>query len=92
MNIFYDKTFTRYCNHMDCKDCKYKKYLNNYCDDMDCEAMWQLDHDKQIRADERASVFDECISYFKEHANEVWQHISARDFICDSLERLKEQK
>ena len=40
----------------------------------------------------RADAFEECIAYFSEHASEVYKHISARDFICDRLEQLKEQK
>lgn len=46
----------------------------------------------EARADEREKTIDECIEYFEVHANEVWQHVSARDFICDRLEMLKEQK
>ena len=40
----------------------------------------------------KADVIDECIEYFSIHAKEVYEHISARDFICDTLEMLKEQK
>ena len=40
----------------------------------------------------RADAFDECIAYYSIHAKEVYKHISARDFICDRLEQLKEQK
>lgn len=39
----------------------------------------------------RAEAFDKAIEYFIEHAHEVYAHVSARDFICDSLEQLKEQ-
>lgn len=38
----------------------------------------------------RADAFDEAIAYFEIHAHEVYNHISARDFICDRLEQLKE--
>lgn len=37
-------------------------------------------------------AIDDAIEYFIEHAHEVYDHISARDFICDRLEQLKEQK
>ena len=28
------------------------------------------------------------IDYFSEHAHEVWNHVSARDFICDNIETI----
>ena len=31
------------------------------------------------------------ISYFSEHAYEVWNHVSARDFICDNIETIAEK-
>lgn len=46
------------------------------------------EHDAKVRAD----AIDECIEYFSKHAHEIYTHISARDFICDRLEQLKEQK
>lgn len=41
---------------------------------------------KQIRN----NTLDEAIAFFEIHAHEVYNHISARDFICDRLEQLKE--
>lgn len=35
-------------------------------------------------------AIDEAINYFSDHAGEVYSHVSARDFICDRLEQLKE--
>ena len=40
----------------------------------------------------RENAIDEAIAYFEIHAHEVYNHISARDFICDRLEQLKENK
>ena len=36
-------------------------------------------------------AIDDSIEYFTEHAHEVYDHVSARDFICDRLEQLKEK-
>lgn len=30
------------------------------------------------------------INYFSKHAYEVWDHVSARDFICDNIEMISE--
>ena len=38
----------------------------------------------------REDAIDEAIAYFEIHAHEVYNHILARDFICDRLEQLKE--
>lgn len=46
------------------------------------------EHDREIRN----NAIDEAIAYFEIHAHEVYNHISARDFICDRLEQLKESK
>ncbi len=40
----------------------------------------------------RADAIDDAIEYFIEHAHEVYDHVSARDYIGDRLEQLKEQK
>ena len=34
-------------------------------------------------------ALDEAITYFTEHAKEIYNHVSARDFICDRLEGMK---
>lgn len=34
-------------------------------------------------------ALDDAIRYFEKHAHEVYEHVSARDFICDRLEELK---
>lgn len=36
-------------------------------------------------------ALDDAIRYFEQHAHEVYNHVSARDFICDRLEELKNQ-
>lgn len=36
-------------------------------------------------------ALDDAIRYFEKHAHEVYDHVSARDFICDRLEELKNQ-
>lgn len=34
-------------------------------------------------------ALENAIKYFSEHAKEVYNHVSARDFICDRLEGMK---
>lgn len=34
-------------------------------------------------------ALDNAIEYFTEHAKEIYNHVSARDFICDRLEGMK---
>lgn len=46
---------------------------------------WILEHDKVVRD----KTLDDAIQYFEKHAHEVYDHVSARDFICDRLEELK---
>ena len=46
---------------------------------------WIAEHDKTVRE----KALDDAILYFEKHAHEVYDHVSARDFICDRLEELK---
>jgi len=64
------------------------------------------EHDAKVRADAieelkpsadmvayeqgRLDAIDEAIEYFSIHAHEIYDHVSARDFICDRLEMLKQ--
>lgn len=49
---------------------------------------WITEHDNEVRN----KVLDYAIRYFEKHAHEVYDHVSARDFICDRLEELKNKK
>ena len=49
--------------------------------------------DSTLYADQRYSegynqALENAIKYFTEHAKEVYDHVSARDFICDRLEEM----
>lgn len=46
---------------------------------------WMAEHDNEVRN----KAIDDAIRYFEKHAHEVCDHVSARDFICDRLEELK---
>lgn len=86
MTIFYEDEVRKCLNDVaDNEDKEYALFLLEWAIK---KRSFDLDeHDKQVRAD----VIDDCIEYFKEHAHEVNNHISARDFICGRLEMLKEK-
>lgn len=77
---------------MQCDDCIYTTD-DNVCTcedvifDIEDECLSKIDTETYNRIYNKA--IDDSIVYFEEHASEVWNHISARDFICDSLEELK---
>lgn len=37
------------------------------------------------------ALTNRLIDYFTEHAHEVWDHVSARDFVCDNIEVISEK-
>lgn len=57
---------------------------------LNCLLTEKCTNEESIRADERAKVFDECISYFKS-LSDILHNVST-DFVCDHLEWLKEEQ
>lgn len=84
---------------------KMKRLFNKACercDELEKENIELTDMDELIdsisesdNSSQREQIIDEVsttlIDYFSEHAHEVWNRVSARDFICDNIEMITEE-
>ena len=78
----------------ECKSCPIKVLCDKTDSIIDENLSLDGEHDILMAIYEkgRQDAIDEAIAYFEIHAHEVYNHISARDFICDRLEQIKESK
>lgn len=85
------KLFNKTCERCDKLE-KENEELSDLDKDLD-KMINSLPDDNNLN--QREKIIDEVsnilIDYFSEHAHEVWDRVSARDFICDNIEMIAEK-